>query len=94
MAAAPLGHGPAQPLIEMNSDHPSTAIWWFGASPRPHGDVSDVMTRRHVEVVSRRSQSVFTVDAPGFGPTRHDAPQRSDADPAGLPVDICGLRSC
>jgi len=38
------------------------------------GDVSDVITRRHVEVVSRRSQSVFTVDAPGFGPTRHDAP--------------------
>ena len=58
------------------------------------GDVSDVITRRHVEVVSRRSQSVFTVDAPGFGPTRHDAPQRSDADTAGLPVDICGLRSC
>jgi len=58
------------------------------------GDVSDVITRRHVEVVSRRSQSGFTVDAPGFGPTRHDAPQHSDADPAGLPVDICGLRSC
>ena len=55
---------------------------------------TDVIIPKHVEVVfAPGTDPVVTVDVPGFDPAKHDAVHCSYVDPAGLAVDLWGLRS-
>ena len=83
--------GQPNALIDMNIDPSSTVWWWFGATLRTHhpGPREGRQRRDHPQArrggVTPGSQSVVTVDVPGFGPTATMPPSAATSTPPGCP---------